>query len=179
MSDNTIICDKCGERVPRKRFCFECGEALGVNQPVTTTQQEKISTPVQVADSVLLDAGANESRVGQNTDAVNKPPTSPTTTSSRIDSVPPSYAEAARSNVSDEGNTNGQQSSQRSLSNTKAPAGSVSSSEKFNVAVSRNDGTAANVKVELADTHAHVLHAVYISIGRLNSWVLCKWLSNE
>ena len=158
MSDSTVVCNSCGERVPRKRFCFECGKALDANQPSTTSQQEKITTPVQVADSVSLDvgSGANESGGGQSTDPVNKPPTPPTTTP---DSPPkkevnatPSYAAAARTNLSDEGNINGQQSNQGNLSTPEPPAGSFNSSaekfsEKFNVAVSRNDGTTVREKV--------------------------------
>ena len=145
MSETTITCKGCGERVPKKRFCGECGASLAIiNQP--TSKQDKISTPVQVADSVSLDVEANKSAGGQTTDAVNKPPTPPTITPSRTDDPrgsggTSSYAEAARSsNLSHEEKRNAQQNNQGGLSNNRP-------TENLNMTVhmSRNDGTAARV----------------------------------
>ena len=49
-----VVCPQCNERVPRKKFCFECGEPLViVKQPTsieTTDSGSKIR--VQVSDSV-------------------------------------------------------------------------------------------------------------------------------
>ena len=153
MSETTITCNKCGERVPRKRFCCECSAPLGVVNE--TSGQGKISNPVQVSDSVSPDIHeANNSAGEQSTDAVNKPPTSPatTTTSSHTDHRfinptddpnKPSYAEAARPSLLDGGKANGQQNNQGSLSNSGGPAGSTEN--QFRVTVTGNDGTAANV----------------------------------
>ena len=145
MSEITITCKKCGHCVPKIRFCGECGAPLAItNQP--TSKQDKISTPVQVADSVSFDIAS-----GRITDASNKHPTPPSTTHSRTDDSSKettlSYAEAARSNVSEEQKGNGQQNNQGSLANNMGPTGPPSSSGNSNMTVHllRNDGTAANI----------------------------------
>ena len=139
MSEITITCKNCGQCVPKTRFCGECGAPLAIiNQP--TSKQDKISTPVQVVDSVSFDINKSTS---------DKRSTPPTTTQSRTDGLSkpevsgtPSYAETTRSNVSEEEKGNDQQNNQ--TNNTGGPAGPASSSENSNMTVHllRNDGTA-------------------------------------
>ena len=125
MSETTVTCSKCGERVPKKRFCGECAAPLAVvNQP-TTTGQDGV-TPAQAIDSVSPHTEANNTSIYDNTDAVNEPPTSPPTTCSHAADSPnkgstitPSYADATRSNL------DGGKADQRSSSNNGGPTAST------------------------------------------------------
>ena len=148
MSGTTVTCNECGEHVPKKKFCGECGKllAVGVNQP-TTSQGDKASTPVQVSDSVSLEASKIANR--QSTDIVNKQPTSSTTISpspnEKTNGMPSSYADAAavRSRPSGEGI---QQNNQVGRVPNNGPAGSSGMAENVNVTETNNDGvTAMNV----------------------------------
>lgn len=143
MSETTINCAKCGKCVPKKPFCGECAAPLAVvNQP-TTNQQDNVSTPVQVADS--LNIGANESTGAQITDTVKDQPTLQTraTTIGQNEGTTgakrSSYAEAAQLNLPDERRTNSQQNIEENLNNGQRGPTSM------NVTVSSNDGTAVNV----------------------------------
>lgn len=142
MSETTVICNECGEYVPKKKFCFECGSplALNVNQP-PTSQVDTASTPVQVS-SVWLEV--SESANGQSTDFVNtKQPTSSSTTISRstnekTDGTPSSYAEAAAvgSHPSDE---ESQQNNQAGRVPNNGPADHPGMAAKVSVSVSIDD----------------------------------------
>ena len=166
MSETTVICSKCGEHVPKKRFCGECGEPLAITNQPTATQQGQVSTPVQVADSGSLNIG-DEGVGGQSSDAGNGPPTLPPTTVSghpgspneETNVTPSSYAEAARSNVSDAQNTSSQQNNQGTLPNT-GPAGSIGHTQKLNVIASKNGGTAANANGGASVTNKKVLSVI-------------------
>lgn len=171
MSEITITCKECGQCVPKKRFCGECGAPLAItNQP--TSKQDKISTPVQVVDSVSFDT--DKSAGGQNTDVVNQHSTPPTTTHNRTDgssrgaSGTPSYEEAGQSNVSEEEKGNGQQNNQGGLVNNIGPArGPTSSSENSNamtVHLLRNDGTAANVDNGASKSNEKVKNHITINL---------------
>ena len=147
MSEKTVVCNKCGERVPKKKFCYECAAplALSVNQP-TTNQEDKASTPVQVSDSVSLEVSKTAN------DVVNKQPTSSSTAVSRhtdspgeiSNGTPSSYAEAAAvgSYPSDKGS---QQNDQAERVPNNGPAGSSDVIWNVNVtkSYSNNDVTAA------------------------------------
>lgn len=147
MSETKVTCKGCGVQVPKAKFCGECGAKLSIVDQPTRTQDDNVSTPIQVANSDTC-TGANELASGQSTDVANESPTPPSTTHDRhtdirnkeTNNTPSSYAQAARSNLLNEDRTSGQQSNQGSLSDNR-PA---SSSEKLNVTVSKNDGTAAN-----------------------------------
>ena len=129
--------------------------ALAITNQPTATQQGQVSTPVQVADSVR-----DKSVGGQSSDAGNGPPTSPPTTVSghlgghpgspneETNVTPSSYAEAARSNVSDAQNTSSQQNT--------GPAGSTGHTQKLNVIESKNGATAANANDGVSVTNKKV-----------------------
>ena len=156
MSETTVTCNECGERVPKKKFCGECGKllALSVNQP-TTSQGDRDSTPVQVS-SVFLEI--SESANEQSTDIVNKQPKLSSTTINRhtdgpnetTNGTPSSYAEAAAvgSRPSGEGS---QQNNQAERVPNNGPAGSSGMMGNVTVMEQNNNGTSgaskANEKV--------------------------------
>ena len=166
MSDTTVTCSKCRERVPKKKFCFECGAPLAssVNQP-TTSQEDKGSTPV--IDSASLEAGIAN---GQSTDVVNKQPTSSFATTScspneKTNGTPSSYAEAASVGTRplDEGHGQSNQTGRPVPNNgsTDAPgnAGSVTVTE-----LSNDVTTATNV----ADGANKADEKVNVSVNAMN-----------
>ena len=62
MSETTVICKDCGERVPKKLFCGECGASLKIRIASQSTAREKdklVKSPVQVTVSGrrLLNSG--------------------------------------------------------------------------------------------------------------------------
>lgn len=141
MSEATVTCKECGEHVPKKKFCGECGKpliAVPVNQP-TTSHGDKASTPVQISDSASLEASKITN--GQSTEVVNKQPTSSTT----VNGTPSSYAEAAavESRRSGEGSQPSNQAEK--VSNNGLP-GSSGMAGNGNVTETNNDGaTTMNV----------------------------------
>ena len=142
MSETTVICDECGEYVPKKKFCFECGAplALSVNQP-PTSRADTASTPVQVS-SVWLEVSGSAN--GQSTDFGNtKQRMSSSTTISRspnakTNGTPSSYAEAAavRSHPSDK---ESQQNNQAGRVPNNGPADPPGIAANVSVSVSNND----------------------------------------
>ena len=166
MSENTVVCSECGEHVPKKRFCFECGSQIVATGPPATSVN--ISTPVQVTDSVSSDVGLNESAGGRNaitaSDTLNNPSTQAQTSTrtstasstapSGTDDVnhkgtsggsaispPSSYADATRSNQG-ERKENSQRNNQGNSSNiTNTPAGGSAGGPeklKYNVTMTRS-----------------------------------------
>jgi len=145
MSETTVICEECGERVPRKRFCFECGGSLViVTQP--TTEQSKVSTPVQGTDSATGEQGIDAPKAPERKPRAQTLPTitTPTQTANQTQAEAPSYAEATQSKPPDEGRSGNRQSSSANNEQT----GPTDNSGKISVKVSRNDGSAANVDIE-------------------------------
>jgi len=163
MSETTVKCAECGKRVPKQRFCGDCGSPLVVVRQPTPSRQGtsgQVSTPVQVSDSILSDSGGNRNPGEQTTDAVNEPQTLPAPcgatlntdkrneeTSDKFTSKPPSYADVTRSNPSGEGKESSQEDNWGSLSNSEI-ASSASISEN-NVTIFYNkDFTAPNIDSE-------------------------------
>ena len=151
MSETTVTCNKCGELVPKKRFCGECGQplALSVNQP-TASQGDRDSTPVQVS-SISLEI--NESTNEQSTDIVNKQPTLSSMTINRHTDGPnettkdtsSSYAEAASvgSRPSGEGS---QQNNLTERVPNNGPGGSSGMMGNVTVTEQSNNGTSGASK---------------------------------
>ena len=149
MSETTVICKECGERVPRKRFCCECSASLAIVTQPTTSKQSRVSIPVQDTDSAT---GGH----GQSIDALKEPEkqqraqtpssTTPSHTATGTGDTQ-SFAEVTRSNTSNEGRPGSQQNSQGCSANNEQ-TGFTGITEKISVNVSRNDGSAANVYSE-------------------------------
>ena len=144
MSETTVTCSKCGECVPKQKFCGECGAPLAprVNQP-TTSQGDKASTPGQ-AFSVTLEA--NKSANGQST-VVNKQPMPSSTTSSgspneKTNGTQSSYAEVAAVKSHPSGKGSQQDNQVGRVPNSGAP-GSSGMAGNVSVTESNNDCTAA------------------------------------
>ena len=168
MSETTVTCSKCSERVPNKKFCFECGAALipKVNQP-TTCQGDKgeDKSGIPVFDSVSVEASKISN--GQSTDVVNKQPTSSSSaTSSRspnekTNGTPSSCAEAASvgSRPLDEGREQSNQTGKPVPNNGltdasgKAAEGNVSVTEASNNVIAATNvaggASEANEKVNV------------------------------
>ena len=144
MSETTVTCSECDERVPKKKFCCECGAQLtpSVNQPAIS-QGDKASTPV--SDSALLENSKIAN--GQGTDIVDEQPSSSSTTAShspneKTNGTPSSYAEAAAvgSCPSDEGS---QQNNQARRVPNNGPAGFPGMAVNVTVTESNNDSSVA------------------------------------
>ena len=93
MSETTVVCDKCGKRVPKMRFCGECTAPLPAMSTDSTSQQ--ISTPVQVSS----DSGATENVSGQQVNADTAP--NDTVTPPPTLTAPSTVLDAANSNEGD------------------------------------------------------------------------------
>jgi len=149
MSETTVKCAECGERVPKKRCCWECGSPLVETTPTRQDKNEQVSTPVQVSDSILSDGRPSE----QNISTINEPPTATSGTTPNTDranegtsdksaSTPSSYADVTRSNSSGGRKVNSQEDNQGSLSNNES-ANPASVSFTVSFTVSKNNAVTA------------------------------------
>ena len=145
MSETTVVCSKCGERVPKKKFCFECGAQLvsSINPQPTTSQGDKAST--SGSDSASLEA--IELANGQRTDVVDKQPMSSSTTTSRnpnekANGMPSSYAEATAVG-SRPSNKESQQDNQAGRVPNDEPTGSLGMVGSVTLMESNNNSSAA------------------------------------
>jgi hypothetical protein len=62
----TVVCERCGfQNPPRMKFCDECGDRLGDFPSARSTPDPRSYTPKHLADRILAEQAAIESRGAQ------------------------------------------------------------------------------------------------------------------